>query len=60
MGDAMKHTIYEDPITHKFAVVRLPSKFVEGDHVPIPPTARWFGTREEARATLADLFNEDE
>jgi hypothetical protein len=56
----MKHTLYEDPITHKFAVIRLPARFVDGDRVPVPPTARWFGTREEALATLSDLFNQDE
>lgn len=56
----MRHTLYEDPVTHKFAMIRLPSKFVEGDKVPIPQTARWFGTREEALATIADLFDQDE
>lgn len=56
----MKHTLYEDPITHKFAVVRLPSRHLEGDTVPIPATTRWFGTREEAVATLSDLFEQDE
>jgi len=56
----MKHTLYEDPITHKFAVIRLPARFVDGDRVPVPRSARWFGTREEALATLSDLFNQDE
>jgi hypothetical protein len=56
----MKHTLYEDPITHKFAVIRLPARFFDGDRVPVPRTARWFGTREEALATLSDLFNQDE
>ena len=56
----MRHTLYEDPITHKFAVIRLPSTFSDGDKVPIPPTARWFGTREEALATISDLFDEAE
>lgn len=54
----MRHTLYEDPITPRFAVVRLPSRYVEGDKVPIPPAARWFGTRKEA--VLADLFEQDE
>ena len=56
----MKHTIYEDPVTHKFAIIRLPAKFADGDKLPILPTDRWFSTREEAVAALADLFNEDE
>jgi len=56
----VKHTIYEDPITHQFAVLRLPARFIDGDRVPVPPTARWFLTLEEALATLPDLFNEDE
>jgi hypothetical protein len=55
----MRHTLYEDPLTHKFAVVRLSSRHNEGDTVPIPATARWFGTREEAAATLSDLFEQD-
>ena len=56
----MKHALYEDPITHKFAVIRLPTRFSDGDTVPIPPTVRWFDTREEALATIADLFDQDE
>jgi len=57
---AMKHAVYEDPITHQFAVIRLPAKFIEGDKVPVPPAARWFGTREEALSTLSDLFDQDD
>jgi hypothetical protein len=56
----MKHTLYEDPITHKFALIRLPERFVEGDALPILPTARWFTTREEAVAALPELLNQDE
>lgn len=56
----MRHTLYEDPITRKFAVIRLPSRYVEGNELPIPPTARWFGTRDEALATLSHLFDQDE
>lgn len=55
----MKHTIYEDPVTHKFALVRLPDKFIKGDKVPVLPTDRWFDTRDEARAALPDLLNLD-
>lgn len=56
----MKHTLYEDPITHMFALIRIPDKFVDGDVLPIPPTDRWFSTREEAVATLSELLNQDE
>jgi hypothetical protein len=56
----MRHTIYEDPITHKFALVKVPDKFIEGDTLPIPPTARWLTTREDAVAALAGLFEVDE
>jgi hypothetical protein len=56
----MKHTLYEDPITHKFALIRLPAKFVEGDALPILPTDRWFETREQAVAALPSLLNQDE
>ena len=56
----MRHTLYEDPITHRFALIRLPETFADGDVVPILPTDRWFGTREEAGAALPDLLNQDE
>ena len=56
----MKHTIYEDPITHKFALIRLPARFVEGDRLEILPGARWFATHEEAVASLPDLLNLEE
>lgn len=46
----MRHTLYEDPSTHRFAMIRLPWAHIEGDEVPIPPTARWFATREDAPA----------
>ena len=56
----MKHTIYEDPITHKFAIIAVPPKFVDGDKLPIPTTTRWFSTREHAVAALPSLLDEDE
>ena len=56
----MKHTIYEDPVTHKFALIRVPAKFAAGDKLPIPPTTRWFGTREHAVAALPSLLDQDE
>ena len=44
----MRHTLYEDPVTRKFAVIRLPARYVEGDKLPIPPTASW-SARETKR-----------
>jgi hypothetical protein len=56
----MKHVIYEDLKTHKFALIRLPKEYADGDELPIGPLERWFATREEAVAALSDLFNLDE
>jgi hypothetical protein len=56
----MKHVLYEDPITHKFALIRLPRQFADGDPVPTPPTDHWFSNREQAIAALPELFNEDD
>ncbi len=56
----MKHVLYQDPLTHKFALIRLPKRFADGDAVPISPSDRWFSTREEAVAALTELFTQDE
>jgi hypothetical protein len=56
----MKYTIYEDPITHKFALVPLPARFVDGDKLLIAATARWFGSHAEAIAALPELLNREE
>ena len=56
----MKHTLYEHPVTHQFALIRLPEQFADGDAIPILPTDRWFSTREEAVAALSELLNQDE
>jgi hypothetical protein len=56
----MKYTIYEDPLTHMFAHLPLPSRFVEGDKLPIVATDRWFGSREEAIAALPELLTREE
>jgi hypothetical protein len=56
----MKHALYEDPITHKFTLTRLPRHFADGDTVPVRPTDRWFTTREEAIAALRELFNQND
>jgi hypothetical protein len=56
----VRHTIYEDPVTHKFALVRVPANFIDGDKLDIPATARWLTTREDAVAALPSLFEVDE
>jgi len=56
----MKYTIYEHPVTHKFAITKVPPKFADGDKLPIEPNAQWFNTREEAVATLPELLNRDD
>jgi hypothetical protein len=56
----MQYTLYSDAITHKFALLRLPSGFVEGDKIPILATDRWFDSREEAVAALPELLNREE
>jgi len=56
----MKYTIYEDPLTHRFAFLPLPSRFVEGDELPLVATDRWFGSRVEAIAALPQLLNREE
>ena len=56
----MKYTIYEDPRTHAFALVALPHRFIDGDALPVSDVDRWFGSRDEAIATLPDLLNMEE
>lgn len=56
----MKYVIYEDPVTRKFALLRLPDAFKDGDKVPILPTDRWFENHEEAVAALPELLNREE
>jgi hypothetical protein len=41
-----------NPVTHKFAILRLPDKFMDGDKLLIRPTERWFDSHEEAVAAL--------
>jgi hypothetical protein len=53
----MRYALYEDPHTHRFTLLPLPSRYVEDDPLPIVPTARWFNTREEAVAALPELLN---
>jgi hypothetical protein len=56
----MKYTIYEDPLTHKFALLPLPNRFVDGDTLPLALIDRWFGSREEAIGALPDLLDREE
>jgi hypothetical protein len=56
----VRHTIYEDPITHRFALVRVPANFTDGDKLPLPATVHWLTTREDAVAALPSLFEVDE
>jgi hypothetical protein len=44
----MKYALYEDPLTHRFALLALPYHFIEGDKLPITDVDQWFGSREEA------------
>ena len=56
----MKHILYEDPVTHQFALVKAPAKFADGDRLPIPAGLRWFSTREQAVAALSGLLDQEE
>jgi hypothetical protein len=60
MGRTVRHTIYEDPITRKFALIRVPRTFLDGDRLPIPPMVRWLDTHDDVVAALPDLFDVDE
>jgi hypothetical protein len=53
----MRHTIHQEPVTHKFALIGLPPRLMDRDKLPIPHGVRWFNTREEAVATLPELLN---
>ena len=56
----VRHTIYEDPVTHKFALVRVPANFIDGDKLEIPATAHWLTTPGRRRRGPASLFEVDE
>ena len=56
----MRYTLYEDPISRKFALIRLPNGFLEGDRLPILATDRWFDSREAVVAALPELFDREE
>lgn len=59
-GHDMKYMIYEDALTHRFAFLPLPTRFADGDTLPVAATDRWFDSHEEAIAALPELFNRDE
>jgi len=56
----MRYTLYEHPVTRKFALVRLPARFIDDDKLTIRPTERWFDNREEAIAAVPDLLNRED
>ena len=56
----MKYTIYEDPATHQFAHLPLPKRYIDGDALPTVSADRWFDSRADAIAALAELLNRDE
>jgi hypothetical protein len=56
----MKYAIYEDPVTHRFAHLPLPSRFVDGDELPAVVTDRWFESRDAAVAGLVELLDGDD
>jgi hypothetical protein len=55
----VKYAIYEHAASRKFALIRLPDKFIEGDEVPILPADRWFESHEEAVAALPELLDQE-
>jgi hypothetical protein len=56
----VKYTIYEDPVTHRFAFLALPTRFADGDKFPSVASDRWFASHAEAIAALAELFDREE
>jgi hypothetical protein len=56
----MRYTIYEDPLTHRFAFLPLPNRFIDGDDLPAVAADRWFESYAEAVAALPELLNRDE
>jgi hypothetical protein len=56
----MKYTIYEDPITHQFAHLPLPSRFLDGDQLPKVVGDRWFESHDAAIAALSELLDRED
>jgi hypothetical protein len=55
----MKYTIYEHPITHRFAHAPLPGGFLEGDPLPELVTERWFESHDAAVAGLSEILDRE-
>jgi hypothetical protein len=60
VGLAVRYTLYEHPVTRRFAFIPLPAGFIEGDKLPIVATEQWFGTHAEAIAAVPELLNREE
>ena len=57
----MKYAMYQHPVTRKFAFIRVPLRFAEGDKLlRIPPDVRWLNTRDDAIAALSGLLDVDD
>jgi hypothetical protein len=56
----MKYALYEDPLTHQFAFLPLPNRFVDGDPLLTVAADRWFESHTEAIAALPELLNREE
>jgi hypothetical protein len=56
----MKYMMYEDATTHRFALLPLPSRFVDGDALPAISIDRWFDSHEAAVAALSELLSREE
>jgi len=56
----MKYALYEDSLTHKFAFLPLPSRFVDGDTLLTVACDRWFESHADAIAALPELLNREE
>jgi hypothetical protein len=55
-----RFTIYQHPITRKFALIKLPDDFADGDPMPLRPTDRWFDTDDGPLAALPEMIEEQE
>jgi hypothetical protein len=56
----VKFVLYKHPRTQRFALISVPHQFTVGDAVEILPAEHWFATREDALASLPELFDRGE
>jgi hypothetical protein len=56
----MTYTIYQDSLTHKFALLALSARSVGRDRLPVVETDRWYDSCQEAIAALSDLLNRED